>query len=221
MIAIESKGANSTPFLLATWYPKLPVDYFENFEAFLQRIDPVYKEYHILGDININLLPNPLESNSLRLIDILNNYQLSQLINQPTRVTPTSKSLIDLFITNDKDKISSYGIYPLTISDHFLIYGIRKATLKKGEPKIITTRNLKNFSEEQFINDIQRSQWPEISKCTNVNEAWDCWKTVFTAVLEKHAPTRKIRVRNRQSPWINKNIKTEMHIRDHLKKHQN
>lgn len=191
MISIELKSSNSSPFLLTTWYrpPKQPINNLENFEMFLRHIDQAYKEYYILGDININLLNDHPEPNSSRLKEILCEYQLSQIIKQPTRVTPTSRSLIDLFITSDKEMISLCGVYPLTISDHYLIYGIRKSSLKHGEPKFIITRNVKNFSEEQFVSDIQHAQWPDISTYTNVNEAWECWKTIFTGVLEKHAPT--------------------------------
>lgn len=57
MISIELKSSNSNPFLLTTWYrpPKQPINNLENFEMFLRQIDQAYKEYYILGDININL----------------------------------------------------------------------------------------------------------------------------------------------------------------------
>jgi len=221
MIAIELNCANSKPFLLTTWYrpPKSPNEYFDKFEMFIQQIDSVYKEIYILGDINVNLLSKPLDTNGTRLCNILNNYQLTQMIDQPTRVTATSRTLIDLFITSDKNKIASCGVYPLTISDHYLIYATRKSIkLGKGEPKVIQTRNLKNFSEDKFIGNIQNATWPVTENFLSVEEAWTAWKNVFTEILEKHAPTRRFRIRSKQSPWINNNLKAEMHSRDYLKK---
>ena len=45
---------------------------------------------------------------------------------EPTRETTCSKSLIDHFYSNRKQNIVSAGISRITISDHYLIYGIKK-----------------------------------------------------------------------------------------------
>ena len=47
-------------------------------------------------------------------------YQLAQLIKEPTRVNAKSQTLIDVFITNKEDNISHSGVYTLFISDHNL-----------------------------------------------------------------------------------------------------
>ena len=41
---------------------------------------------------------------------------------------------------------------------------------------------------------------------------------LFLGVIDKHAPCRTIRVRNKPSPWLNSNIKQMMFQRDWLKK---
>ena len=46
---------------------------------------------------------------------------------------------------------------------------------------------------------------------------WDCWKTMFLRVADKHAPIKKKRVRNKRSPWLTANIKKLMIERDKLK----
>ena len=65
------------------------------------------------------------------------NYQLTQLITDSTRVSSNSNSLIDVFITNSSESIISSGVYPLSISDHDLIYAIRKTGLPKGNRVIL------------------------------------------------------------------------------------
>ena len=68
-------------------------------------------------------------------------YQLAQLIKEPTRVNAKSQTLIDVFITNKEDNIFHSGVYTLSISDHYLIYTVRKIGLPRGQPKFIQARN--------------------------------------------------------------------------------
>ena len=49
-------------------------------------------------------------------------YQLTQVINEPTRVTKSTKSILDVCITSSPDKIIQSGVVHLAISDHSLIY---------------------------------------------------------------------------------------------------
>ena len=45
------------------------------------------KKYHIVGDMNCNLLDIELKAHSRRLVDIMDIYLLKQIIKEPTRVT--------------------------------------------------------------------------------------------------------------------------------------
>ena len=53
-------------------------------------------------------------------------YQLTQIINDPTRITESTESLLDVCITSSSEKIISSGVIHLGISDHSLIYAVRK-----------------------------------------------------------------------------------------------
>ena len=48
---------------------------------------------------------------------------------------------------------------------------------------------------------------------------FECWKSLFIQVLDKHAPLKTKRVRKKGSvPWINKDIKAKLFERDFLKR---
>ena len=51
-----------------------------------------------------------------------------------------------------------------------------------------------------------------------VNSAWNAWKDIFLNTVDKNAPTRVMRVRNRPARWLNSQLKEEMYERDWLKK---
>ena len=50
--------------------------------------------------------------------EFISTFGLKQLIQQPTRITSTSSSLIDHVLTNANDKISQSGILDIGLSDH-------------------------------------------------------------------------------------------------------
>lgn len=220
LLALEIKNPNSLPFLVLTWYrpPNFDLQYFDNFRNLLQNIDNKYDEIFILGDLNCNLLANPLGSHTSCLKDLLDEFQMEQIIKEPTRVTENHSSLIDHIITNAKHKIIKSGVYPMSISDHNLVYLIRKQGIPRGNPRIIETRNFKRFNQKKFINEIAAAQWPDTTGLNDVNEFWVTWKNAFVNIVDKHAPRIRLKIRNKPSPWITPEIKSKMHERDFLKK---
>ncbi len=101
-----------------------------------------------MGDFNCDLLillPDNKTSFTNRLVDIINLFQLTQVIEEPTRITSDTQTLLDLFITNKPENIINSGVVQLGISDHNLIFGCRKLSLGKNQPKIVETRNYKYY----------------------------------------------------------------------------
>ena len=113
MIVLEISKPNSKPFLITTWYrpPKSSLELFEKFEIFLKNVDGKFKEIYILGDLNCNFRSNPPENHTKHIVNIMINYQLTQLITHSKRVSSNSNSLIDVFITNSSESIISSGVY--------------------------------------------------------------------------------------------------------------
>ena len=124
-------------------------------------------------------------------MDLLNNYQLSQLIDQPTRVTKRTETLIDLVITNNKESLTHWGVVTSTISDHTLIYAVRKVRIRRRSPRFVETRNFKNFNEAKFIHYVKNSIWPTpTTDNDDINTLWSEWKFTMQNILDRHAPCR-------------------------------
>jgi hypothetical protein len=97
---------------------------------------------------------------STALLNIFDIYNLSQTIAEPTRITNTSQTLIDLCITNNLDKVKASGVLSLGISDHSLVYLIRKCTYHKAPVNaFVEKRNFKNFNERAYLNDLNNLNW--------------------------------------------------------------
>ena len=156
-ISLEIKQANSQSFIISTIYrpPNSKINDLLKIERLIQLVDNENKEIYILGDLNINLLAQNA-SICKKLQEIMELYQLTQIINDPTRTVESTRSLLDVCITSTPEKIISSGVIHLGISDHSLIYAIRKLNCipKTRAQTSVEYRNFKNFNAESFLNDL-------------------------------------------------------------------
>ena len=83
-------------------------------------------------------MPSDIEnSNIKRLKEMLNTYQLSQLINKPTRTTELTKTLLDLIICKTDDlKTVITDVVDVAINYHNLVYVCRKVGMPRRKSRI-------------------------------------------------------------------------------------
>ena len=123
----------------------------------------IFKLPPVFGDMNCDYSKSPSEPHTRKLEFLSSTYQLQQLILEPTRVTNTSATLIDLIFTNETKNIATSGVIHNGMSDHSLIYVVRKCIPPKRRPITKEVRNLKHFVKENFIYDILNTPWQEIN----------------------------------------------------------
>ena len=220
VICIEISKPHSRPFIVIVVYrpPDASPDFFIHLENLLKKIDNENKGIYILGDLNCDLIkPNP--DNPTKKQSLLEIYQLSQLVDTATRITMNSSTLIDHFITNEPDKISKFGVIHTGISDHSLIYGIRKTNINhKNNGNIITIRNMRKFDEGKFLYDLGMQSWEYVYFfADNPSTMWEIWKDLFLQILDKHVPLQSKKIKSKRSPWITSHIKN-LFTRDDLKR---
>ena len=100
------------------------VNSVDHFEKLIKVIHDENKEMYILGDLNCDMLKTDKDSNfpTKKIKTLYELYQLSQLIDEATRVTMTTSSLIDHIVTNTPEKISDSGVIHTGLSDHIVLY---------------------------------------------------------------------------------------------------
>ena len=108
----------------------------------------------LLGDYNSDLLlPDKPPKDGRRLLDLLGIYSMHNLINEPTRITKTNKSILNLILTNNKNKVLRSGVIHVNLSDHSLVYAILRKTVHKRRSKKLCFRSLKHFDRGSFLRD--------------------------------------------------------------------
>lgn len=218
-IVIELFKPNSVSIFISTWYrpPNSPVELFDNFEFILEEIDATNSEIYILGDLNCDFKSENSDCCTKRLRELCELFNLSQLINEPTRVTSNSESLIDLCLTSALDNISAQGVIRTGLSDHDIVYMVRKLNhFRTNRHKFILKRCFNNFNQELFINDLKDAHWDFDQ--VDPNDQWEKWKALYISIVDKHAPLKRTRVKKKKSPWLTKDLVNLIRKRDLLKK---
>lgn len=172
----------------------------------------------ILGDFNLDLLPTCKKGLTKDMHDYTRRNELSQMISEPTRVTLHSRTLLDHIYVNRKNYVTQSGVIPTGLSDHRLIYAVRRANKPKHIPRKITTRSFKRFHQEAFIDDISKIPFSCIEGLDDIDLMWYTWKTLFNEVSDAHAPLKTVTVKGEHTPWVTDEFISMTWERDHLKK---
>ena len=136
------------------------------------------------------------------LKDLEEVHNLHCLISEPTRITTTTQTLLDVILTNRPELFRKCGVYNPEISDHCLVYGIMTEKVQQHRPKTITSRTTKITDTEKLNADLADAPWQVGDIFTNTDDQYDYWKGLFESILNKHAPFKKKRVREKDIPYM-------------------
>lgn len=188
-------------------------DFMDNFSQALTLGKPLM----ITGDLNCNLL-EPSCSEAIALLDFCKSINLTQLIKEPTRVTETSSTLLDVIITSNTNLVESSGVLPCHISDHYLVHATLKLKIPKPPPSFVKIRSFRHYDGQQFVADLERIPWDEVALVDDASEMLDQFNNKFTDVLDSHAPVKTIRIKHRCCPFVDAEIQDLMRNRNTLLK---
>ena len=101
----------------------------------------------LLCDFNsdLNFKVNSREDTYLgrKLMRVLNFFNMRNVINQATRTTQTSSTIIDLIITTDTSKIRRSGSFNSGISDHHIVFAVLNYSGRDQSQKSLISRTTK------------------------------------------------------------------------------
>ena len=187
----------------------LGVLYQDNFDStsktiWLQKLDTVIGQLSsswdgtimICGDMNINTLDstNPI----LNLYEaILNSYNLTRHINEPTR----GNKVLDNIISNSPSQIKHCGVIPCPeISDHDSPYVIFDTKLRVYEPRYKYIRSMKTFDQKTFVNGFSNLPFSVIDGVDEPEDKLEIFNALITQYLEDHAPLKRIKITRAPTP---------------------
>ena len=97
----------------------------------------------LLGDFNCHLqgtdskTGSEIQPKTARLLTLFQLFGMQNIVNQPTKITLGSSTLIDLIVTTKPNLINRKGVVPLGLSDHCLIYATLNLKLNRPPLNVI------------------------------------------------------------------------------------
>lgn len=180
-----------------------------NLNLFIDVLDNIFSyicamyDHHIcMGDFNLNFfnLPNPISS-------CLESYNMTQVLNEPTRITNTNSTLIDPLFISKNIKLISCGTSDNNISDHRLVYGILNTSDSKLPPKFLTYRCFDNFNHQLFLEHLSSLNWNELLYESNIDRKVDILNKFIISSFDIFAPTVTRKVSKPKAPWLSPNLR--------------
>ena len=170
------------------------------------------KKIFLLGDININILDQNLESELF--LNHLNSYRFLPYISKPTRFPSnsfSSPSLLDHIWFNGLTACLS-GILMIDFTDHcpvFLRFPTREESPQETEKIKITFRcNNDLNSKNHFMQSLQNFNWNSI-KSNDVNQYTSSFIDTLNVLYRRSFPlkTKYITHKKFNNPWLNSSVK--------------
>ena len=162
-----------------------------------------YEDFIVIGDFNESETNPALDS-------FLDEQKCKNIIKNKTCFKSVKGSCIDLILTSRPSLHQFTNVFETGISDHhLLIYTMLKSTYTKMEPKVLSKRCFKNFSEQSFLQDLKQG----LSNTGNFSD----FNSEFKNTLNNHAPIKTSKVRGNAKPHVNKNLRKEIMKRSNLK----
>ena len=132
-------------------------------------------------------------------------------------MTDTSATCIDHIFVNKSEKVCQAGVIKSGISDHFITFCTRKISRDSlNKHNTVSARSMKNYCSENYIEKLQRINWENVFNCSNVNDAWNSFKTMLLQVINDIAPVKEVRIKGRTEPWMTSDILELIYERDRI-----
>jgi hypothetical protein len=166
----------------------------------------------LVGDFNADPDNKGAHDN---LVEFLGLNNLTQHINEPTRLTDRKSSKLDLIISNLPMLVLGAGVgTPVHENDHCTIFGtLNLKTIKRG----VFTRemwNFKNADFDLFREELGNVRWEDCFVTDDIDEICDTWTSMFKAVSEKVISKKRVKIRPNDKNWYNNYLRNLRIVKD-------
>lgn len=201
-------------------HPNSSVNKFneEFIRPLLSKLSQEAKLCCLLGDFNINLLKVDSNLSYSSFYELMCTSFFSPFILHPSRITETSKTLIDNIFLNTLEFETFSGNFEMQISDHLIQFLVlKKFPYSKLKCRNLLERNFKFFNHDEFHNDLLQCKWEDICASDDLDLNFQSFYDQIIYLLDEHAPLKLVTKKEmslRLKPWITGNIRQQMFLRD-------
>ena len=220
---LNSRGKNTIVGSIYRHHSITETDYLEIMKPLLKQLTSEKKPTYITGDFNMDLMKINKHTIINEYFDEITSNNFMPLITLPTRITASTKTLIDNIFYNQFSPDIVSGNILVGISDHMPQFSIITQSNQFHLPKRhnIYRRNFKNFDHDNFDKELSNINWTytHLANTPDVDESLNHFLSDVDILLDKYAPIRKVsnkEYKQKAKPWITTQIIKLIKIRDKI-----
>ena len=175
-------------------------NFIETLETTYENFDLDKNDIFLMGDYNIDFL-NKNENDCKAIKEFVKQTGMKECISLPTRFSNIRNSCLDQILTNS-NFISHSGTSDLNISDHQLVYVIRKKTKYVYKKLSFKGRSYRNYDKQNFQNKLSLHNWNELLNNQCPNDVWDQIVRVISGCIDPLCPLKNFKIKNTKEPWV-------------------
>lgn len=169
----------------------------------------------LAGDFNLDFLSDEFYVKKIK--DLFHSYGICQKVETYTRITNTSKTLIDYVLTNI-DNLQAFVMDEPKLTDHSVIT-VKCFNFERSAMARKCTRVVRNLSNDKLHNiNLNLIDSEFLLNGTDVNDIYNNVRDVFGSVVNEIAPKRTISYYENELPWYDDDIKKLSRDRDNAYK---
>jgi hypothetical protein len=167
----------------------------------------------LVGDLNAD--PGSDRNAAIALSDFISCNNLTQHIEDPTRIANAVASKLDLIMTNLPLLITYPGVgSPVHENDHRTIYGIlNMKSIKRGAFK----RSMWDFKKANFDGyreALRGTNWDYCLESDDMDTICERWTTMFLDISKNKIPNKMVTVRPQENTWYNNHLRNLRRAKD-------
>jgi hypothetical protein len=145
-------------------------------------------------------------------------FQMKQYVNEPTRVTNTTSTCLDLIILQCQHLATRIEVLPEICSDHRVPCIYISNNKPKERPFKRTIYDYKKLDQGKFIDLMNNTDWESVLMTEDIDTSANNFTTTFINLAKQCMPNKQITVRPKDAPWINNEIRILIAEKDKIYK---
>ena len=175
-------------------------NFVEYLEGVIENLDLSKEDLVLMGDFNIDFLDKT--SNDLKIMEpFTTQIGLDKYIQFPTHYSNNKNSCIDQILSNS-NFIESGGVENLNISDHQMVFIIRKKVKKVKDKITFKGRSYRNYDHNLFQNQLRNHDWGQLFEEKCPNKIWTILIDTIHYYINLQCPLKEFKINKIKEPWI-------------------
>ena len=214
-VTIEVKCKNTERLLISSMYRSPGSNehlFLKEFDKKVKSLEEISSDLIIGIDQNLDLLKCDTHLNTQKFLSYVLEHEFLPAITRPTRITPSSATLIDnIYIKGKPQEDFESCILISDLSDHLPNLLLTKSSkYKEKGMHEFQTRKLDDAKIALVVGEICQVQWDQKLKGLTVNDDYDTFIMELNSILDKIAPIHTIKISKKKmllNKWMTNGLR--------------